>query len=161
MSKINKKRKAAYYIGMGMIIVGFILFVSVFFKAGNIMTNSFNSFASDPFFSGPSSSFIARPVIGMILIISGAIVMSIGEKGAAGSGLILDPDKAREDLKPFNEAKGAMINDVISNIHVVDSLANNLNNKNQHKEIIKIKCRNCNKLNDEDAKYCKECGRHI
>lgn len=162
MSKISRKRKVTYYIGMAMIIVGFILFISVFFKIGSMMTNRFNPIFSDSYVFDTRSSFIARPVIGIILIISGSIVMSIGARGAAGSGLVLDPDKAREDLKPFNEAKGAMINDVISNIDVVDTFTNHLNKQNDiQKEIIKIKCRNCNTLNDEDAKYCKGCGRHI
>ena len=33
-------------------------------------------------------------------------------------------------------------------------------NKDQ-KEIIKIRCRNCGELNDEDAKFCKSCGREM
>ena len=83
--------------------------------------------------------------------------MNIGAKGAAGSGLLLDPDKAREDLKPFNEAKGGMINDVISNIDVVDKIANTY----EKKEVIKIRCRSCESLNDEDAKFCKGCGKEL
>jgi type I restriction-modification system DNA methylase subunit len=31
----------------------------------------------------------------------------------------------------------------------------------QEKEVIKIKCRSCGTLNDEDAKFCKECGKEI
>lgn len=74
-----------------------------------------------------------------------------GARGAAGSGLVLDPDNAREDLKPYNEATGKMINDVISNIDVVDKLSR----QGEEKEIIKIKCRSCGCLNDEDTKFCK------
>jgi hypothetical protein len=93
----------------------------------------------------------------MVLIIVGAIVMNIGARGAAGSGMLLDPDKAREDLKPFNEAKGGMINDVISNIDALD----NVLKPKAEKEVIKIRCRGCSSLNDEDAKFCKSCGREI
>lgn len=82
--------------------------------------------------------------------------MRIGAKGAAGSGLVLDPDKAREDLKPYNEAKGGMINDVISNIDVVDKIITH-----EEKEVIKIKCRECGGLNEEDAKFCKSCGKEL
>jgi len=60
-------------------------------------------------------------------------------------------------LKPFNEAGGKMINDVISNIDVVDKLVK----PKEEKEIIKIKCRSCACLNDEDAKFCKNCGKEI
>ena len=99
----------------------------------------------------------ANSVIGIILIIIGSVVMSIGARGPAGSGLLLDPKKAREDLKPFSEAKGEMINDVISNIDAVDRIVKS----SEAKEVIKIKCRNCGALNDEDAKFCKNCGREL
>ena len=69
----------------------------------------------------------------------------------AGSG------KGKEDLKPFNEAKGGMINDVISNIDVGDRMTRS----DGQREIIKIRCRNCDSLNDEDARFCKSCGREI
>ena len=31
--KISKERKVTYYIGLGMIVLGFILFISTFFEA--------------------------------------------------------------------------------------------------------------------------------
>lgn len=147
MTKISKERKITYYIGIGMMIVGFILFISVFFSTARLMSNPFGG-GFPPF---------GNAVIGMVLIIAGGVIMNIGAKGAAGSGLLLDPDKAREDLKPFNEAKGSMINDTISQIDVVNKLAT----PQKENEVIKIKCRNCGKLNDEDAKFCKECGKII
>ncbi|HOM42842.1 MAG TPA: zinc ribbon domain-containing protein [Bacillota bacterium] len=148
MAKITRERKAAYYIGMGMMGIGFLLFISVFFAAASSM--------NDPFGGGIYSSF-SNAVIGMILMIAGSVVMNIGAKGAAGSGLLLDPDKAREDMKPFNEAKGGMINDVISNIDAIDQITN----FNESKEVIKIKCRGCGGLNDEDARFCKACGKEL
>lgn len=148
MAKISKERKATYYIGMGMMIVGFLLFISVFISTARFM--------EDPFMYERQPSFTS-PIFGMILMMAGTFVMNIGAKGAAGSGLLLDPDKAREDLKPFNEAKGGMINDVVSNIDVIDDIVKS----KDEKEIIKIKCRNCGSLNDEDAKFCKSCGKEI
>ncbi len=136
MSKISKERKITYYIGMAMMVLGFILFISTFFDA---------------------ASFMDAPLIGMLLMIAGAFVMNVGAKGKAGSGLILDPHKAREDLKPFSEAKGGMIEDVISNIDTVDKIIKS----SEEKEVIKIRCRSCKTLNDEDAKYCKKCGKEI
>jgi len=148
MANISKERKVTYYIGIGMIVLGFILFISVFF--------SFASFMNNPFGSSGSPSF-TNSILGMVLMIAGSIVMNIGAKGAAGSGLLLDPNKAREDLRPFNEAKGEMINDVISNIDIVDKITKPL----EGKEIIKIRCRNCECLNDEDSKFCKSCGKEL
>lgn len=144
MAKLSQKRKATYYIGMGIMVLGMILFLSVFLSVFTMMSNP-DSFRIPPF---------GNSIIGFIFIIIGNLIMRIGAKGAAGSGIILDPEQAREDLKPFNEAKGGMINDVISNIDVVDDII-----KSTHeKEIIKIKCRSCGSLNDEDAKFCKGCG---
>jgi hypothetical protein len=96
-------------------------------------------------------------VIGMLLIIGGAVVRGIGAKGAAGSGMILDPEKAREDLEPFNRAKGEMINDVLENVDVIDKIAGG----QKTTEIIKVRCRNCGCLNDEDARFCKSCGKEV
>lgn len=152
MSKISNERKATYYIGMGMMILGFILFISVFFSMAGFMSSP-----SDGVFGMGGGPSFGTPIIGMVLMISGSIVMKIGAKGAAGSGVILDPEKAREDLKPFNEAKGGMINDALSNIDVVDKITN----PKEGKEVVKIRCRSCGSLNDEDAKYCKSCGKEI
>lgn len=149
MSKIPKERKVAYYIGMGMMIVGFLLFISVFFSVASFMSNDNMNFSAGPSFG--------NSIWGMLLFIIGGIVMSIGAKGAAGSGVILDPEKAREDLKPFNEAKGEMLNDVINNIEVVEKFTE----AQEPKEVIKIKCRNCGSLNDEDSKFCKSCGQQL
>lgn len=149
MAKISKQRKAAYYIGIGMMVLGFILFISVFFSAASSMNNPFEINNNPPPF--------LNAVLGMVLMIAGTIVMGIGARGTAGSGLLLDPDKAREDLKPFNEAKGGMINDVLSNIDAV----NKITNPRGEKEVIKIKCRSCGALNDEDAKFCKGCGEKL
>lgn len=147
MAKISKERKTTYYIGIGMMGIGFILFISVFFSAASVM--------NDPF--GGSSPSFSNAVIGMVFMIAGSVVMNIGAKGAAGSGLLLDPDKAREDLKPFSEAKGGMINDVISNIDAIDQMTNS----KEAKEVIKIRCRSCGSLNDEDARFCKTCGKEL
>lgn len=145
-NKISDERKASYYIGMVLIVIGFILFISGFFTFGS----------DDMFVQGPSS-FIAGPLAGMICIMVGSILRGIGEKGTAGSGLILDPEKAREDLKPHNLAKGKMINDAMENIDIVK----NIGKTQEQKEIIKIRCKNCGGLNDEDAKFCKSCGKEI
>lgn len=149
MSKIPNERKATYYVGIGIMILGFILFISVFFSVASFMNNPYMGMSSGPSFT--------PGILGFVLIIVGSAVMNLGAKGAAGSGLILDPDKAREDLKPFNEAKGEMINDVISNIDIIDQIAR----PHEEKQVIKVRCQSCGSLNDEDAKFCKSCGKPI
>jgi len=96
----------------------------------------------------------------MICIIVGSILRIVSAKGAAGSGLILDPEKSREDLKPFSSAQGRIINDVIENIDIVKNMGEK-QNRNEVKEIIRVRCRNCEQLNDEDSRFCKTCGKEI
>lgn len=150
MSKISKERKITYYIGKGIMVIGVILFISVFFSVASFMRDPFRAFSG-------RMPFFLNAIIGMVLMIVGTVISNIGAKGVAGSGLKLDPDEAREDLKPYNEARGKMINDVISNIDAID----NISKPQQPKEVIKIRCRVCNSLNDEDAKFCKNCGAPI
>ncbi|MDF2609596.1 MAG: hypothetical protein K0R92_1070 [Lachnospiraceae bacterium] len=149
MSRISNSRKTLYYIGMIITIIGVILFLSVFFSFANISKSSMNFN-----YQGTTDPSFSNAILGMVLIVIGSIMMNIGAKGAAGSGLILDPEKTREDLRPYNEAKGGMINDVIENIDALDHITT----PHTEKEVIKIKCRNCGILNEEDAKFCKGCG---
>lgn len=150
-NKISNERKALYYIGLGLIVLGAILFLSSFFAVND---------GFDPFYDSGMPSFFKKALIGMICMIVGAVLTNIGAKGAAGSGLILDPDKARDDLKPYTSAAGGMINDVIENIDIVKDRSFNQENK-EIKQIVKIKCRNCGELNDEDASFCKSCGERM
>ncbi len=145
-SKISNQRKVIYYIGIVIIVIGILLSMSSFFVK------------MDTGFSMETPSFFKRGVLGMICMIVGFALTSIGRLGAAGSGLLLDPDKERDDLKPFNESKGRMINDVIENIDIVKNI-NHPSNEKGTIEVIKIKCRECGELNDEDSKFCKKCGK--
>ncbi len=148
MAKLSNQRKVTYYIGMGMTVLGFILFISIFFSVAGMMN-------SDPF-SSPRMPSFSNPIIGMLLMIGGQFLMRLGARGAAGSGILLDPDKAREDFKPYTEAAGGMINDVMENI---DSIHHT--EPSERKEVVRIRCLSCGTLNEEDAKFCKSCGKTI
>ncbi|HAZ37553.1 MAG TPA: hypothetical protein DDX02_01845 [Clostridiaceae bacterium] len=157
--KISSERKAIYYTGMVLVVIGFVLFISTFFTFAAVFRDFGDSHGFGGFGITSKLSFLS-PIIGMVLIIIGSILMTIGRKGAAGSGIILDPEKERDDLKPFSSAKGKMINDVVENIDIVNEVGKKVS-KEDAKEVVKIKCRNCGALNDEDSKYCKSCGREI
>lgn len=135
-NEFPRSRKTLYYFGMILSIIGIILFLSNFVAifTGNIF--NFNPIV---------------PLVGFFMIAIGQIIRIIGAKGIAGSGIILDPEKAREDVKPYSKAMGGVIDDVMSNFDT----------KSANKEIIKIKCRNCGTLNDEDSTYCKSCGEKL
>ena len=166
--QISPERKFIYYLGLGLIALGVILFLSGFISGPLEGMERF----------GETPAFFKRGIFGVGSIIIGLVLTSIGAKGAAGSGLILDPERARNDLKPFNEVKGEMIGDVLDNIGVVTAIVENIkinNEKNLNevqnvntvkevkevKEVIKIKCRKCSTLNDVDSKFCKGCGEEL
>lgn len=149
MSKIPEERKVMYYVGMGIMIIGVILFFSVFVSVGCAV--------NDTFTGEPRMPSFGNAIFGFILIAIGGIIQNIGAKGAAGSGIILDPEQAREDLKPYSEAAGGMLNDVVSNIDVVEKLTK----PQGEQEVIKVRCKSCKSLNDEDAKFCKNCGAEL
>ncbi|MDD2427320.1 MAG: zinc ribbon domain-containing protein [Eubacteriales bacterium] len=134
-------RKVVYYTGLVLTIIGFILFFSGFLSFGSMMANPWD--VAFP---------MIRPIIGFILIFVGAILMQLGKRGLAGSGVILDPQKAREDYKPFTKAIGGMVNDGLEEVDIL---------KRDTDEVIKIRCRECQTLNDEQAKYCDNCGKAL
>lgn len=145
--EISEGRKTAYYIGMVLAIIGAITFGSVF--VSGIM--NFGNFDN---FEARGKSMAARGFGGMALMIAGLIVMSIGARGAAGSGLVLDPKKAREDLEPFTRMAGGMVKDALDEADIKLG-------KSTPEKVIMVKCRKCSELNEEDSKFCQECGQPL
>lgn len=147
MSKeISEERRLAYYLGGGLMVVGLLLFLSVF-VTGALHFGDFSNFEA----RGRSEAM--RAVSGMVLIIVGGIIRGIGARGAAGSGLVLDPKQARQDLEPYSRMTGGMIHDALDEADV------KLGGKPER--VIMIKCRECGKLNEEDSKFCQECGKPL
>jgi len=64
-------------------------------------------------FDAQMSSSAIRAVGGMVLIIAGAVIRGIGVRGLAGSGVILDPKKAREDVEPWARMAGGIVKDAV------------------------------------------------
>lgn len=159
--QISEERKIAYYLGIGLMVIGALLFLSVFISVamsnGNVdcMTNLHsvadlhikNDFASD------ISSYALRSIFGLTLFFIGMIVKNIGARGLAGSGVMLDPEKAREDFEPYSRMAGGMVKDALDEAKVsFDS---------KPEKVVMVKCRGCGKLNPEDAKFCNGCGREL
>lgn len=88
---------------------------------------------------------------GMGLVFVGAVVRAVGAAGLAGSGLVLDPQKAREDLEPYSRMAGGMVKDGLEEVRI--DLG--------PQKVVMIKCPDCAKLNEEDSKFCQECGRRL
>ena len=143
---ISDNRKAAYYIGMVLMVIGGLLFFSVFIT-GAMNFGNFNNFEAN------ARSSMFRAAGGMALLIIGTIVRGIGARGLAGSGVVLDPEKAREELEPYSRMAGGMVKDVLDEADV------KLDGKSER--VIVIKCSDCGKLNEEDSKFCQECGNKM
>ncbi len=144
--QISEERQAAYYVGMALTVLGVLLFVSVFIT-GAMHFGDFSNFASD------SRSSMFRALAGMALIAIGQVIRGIGARGLAGSGVVLDPERAREELEPYSRMAGGMVKDALDEADV------HLGGKTTVEKVVMVKCPACGKLNEEDSKFCQECGR--
>lgn len=144
--QISEKRQTAYYLGMGMMILGGILFASTFVT----FIAKFGDFSN---FEAHVKSQMLRALAGIGLIIAGSFIRGIGARGLAGSGVVLDPAKASEDLEPYSRMAGGMVKDALEET--------GLGQAKTPDTIIKIKCLSCGALNPEDANFCQKCGKPI
>ena len=99
---VSIQRKGLYYTGTVLVLLGFLLFGSVF-VTGSMTWGDFTNFDAN------AKSEMARGIGGMALIIVGSIVKGVGARGAAGSGLLLDPERARKDLEPYARMTGGLL----------------------------------------------------
>ena len=143
---ISDNRKTAYYVGMSLQILGGLLFASTFVT----FLMRFGDFED---FEARTRSEGFRAFAGMAFLMIGSIVRAIGARGLAGSGMILNPEKAREELKPYSRMAGGMVKDLLEEA--------NVNIGSEPAKVIAIKCRSCAGLNQESAKFCQECGAKL
>ncbi len=164
-NQISEGRKTTYYVGMALAVLGGILFACPFLSIVCFMIGMAGS-------SGPSTDFPSFvPVafglgfIGFFLIVGGTMLSRVGRSGLAGSGVILDPEQAREDLKPWNKMAGGMIDDTLSEVKPVQKIVEHLTKEHaappESRNVVKIRCRGCHALNDDDARFCDQCGAEL
>jgi hypothetical protein len=153
-SRIAPERKALYQVGIVISVVGILLFLSTF-------VSFFSHFGEFDDFQARARSMGMRAFAGIVLLMAGGVIGRTAARGAAGSGLILDPDRAREDLKPWNKAAGGMLNDALSEVEVVRKVGERLAGDPAATPQVKVRCRQCQALNDEAAKFCNQCGAAI
>ena len=89
---ISPERKGIYYLGTILIVVGVLLFASVFLS-GVLGFGDCNDFHRSARSEG------LRAFSGVAITVLGGILRRIGTRGLAGSGIIIDPEKAREDIE--------------------------------------------------------------
>lgn len=136
---ISPDRQALYYVGMAIFAFGLVSFLSVFLTFGR----------------GGMSSFMGRGFGGMVFMMVGQFLMRIGSRGWAGSGLVLDPDRARRELGHWEQLGGHTIPGQRSASESLRDLEVPLDPPDPE---IKLRCRNCQMLNEEYANFCSHCG---
>ena len=142
--EVSSNRKTLFYLGSFLIVVGLLTFVSSFFVVAGAMRGSG--------FPGPGD-LMTRSLAGIALIVVGQTVRRVGARGAAGSGMILDPEQARRDLEPFSRQAGGMLGDALDEADL--DLGRS---RGPAAPQIMIRCRECETLNEEGSKFCQECG---
>ena len=141
---ITQKQKTGYYLGMILIGIGIIMFSAPFI---DVLFNGL-----EPNERGLPESFKVA-LVGFVLLAIGNILRSISARGLAGSGLLLAPKQARKDLEPYSRMAGGMIQDALEESGGLTS--------GKAPEKVMIRCQVCKKLNEEDSRFCQECGEPI
>lgn len=144
--EISGERKTAYYVGTGLMVVGGILFASTFVT----FAMSFGDFSN---FESNAQSGMLRAFGGVALLFLGGAIRGVGARGLAGSGVVLDPERARQELEPYSRMAGGMAKDALEEADVKLG--------SRPEKVVMIRCSSCGKLNEEDSKYCQECGTEI
>ena len=155
--EIGAGRKGLYYTGMALVVLGIGLFVVGFVTFAKRGQDAVRTFGRSP---DPVEGWWTG-LVGMGVIVVGGVLMNIGRRGAAGSGLVLDPKRAREDLAPWSRMAGGMADDAIEETRVGRALAERLESPSGGAPLVKVKCRACGALSDEDAKFCDQCGKPL
>ena len=104
--EISTDRKALHTFGMILSAIGLLMFLSTFVT----FLWHFGDFTD---FAGRARSDGFRAFGGIFLLIVGGALMNLARRGAAGSGLKLDPKQAREDLEPWSRMSGGMTKDAL------------------------------------------------
>jgi hypothetical protein len=151
---IPPERKAIYAVGLFLSGIGLLMFLSTFLT----FAMHFGDFSN---FEANARSDAFRAFGGMILLILGGIIATVGARGVAGSGLMLDPVRAREELEPYARASGHLTDAAFSEMHTVREALAGIGGHSQAEPSVKVRCRGCQALNDEHAKFCDQCGAAV
>ncbi len=138
-ARVSAARKALFYGGYVLQAAGALAFVAIFFRIDA---------ASRP--SG-IRSLLLQVVAGFALIFLGGLFRRLGIRGLAGSLLILDPPKARQDLAPWARAAGGMVGDAISAAKEGMEPA----------AASRPRCPHCGAPNERGARYCNQCAGQL
>ncbi|MEX2112609.1 MAG: zinc ribbon domain-containing protein [Pirellulales bacterium] len=148
---ISDSRKVLYYGGMALSVVGLLTFLSLFVMFPNPL-------AGPDGFGNSMQSFAGRGIAGMVMMIAGRALQTAGKRGLAGAGLVLDPQQARKDVEPWSRMAGGIVEDALSEVDLAKHTGQGAHSESA---VVKVRCRNCQALNDEAARFCDQCGKEV
>lgn len=153
-------RKMTYYVGMALSIIGLLMFLSTFFS----FLIHFGDFSD---FTGRARSNGFRAFGGILLMMAGGVVMRAGAQGPFGMGMLLDPERAERDLEPWARMSGRLQDAAFSEMTTVrETIAEAVGEHHEPEGTdpapeIRVRCRSCQALNDEQARFCDQCGAKL
>ena len=160
--QISEERKNWYKIGLVMQITGVCLFTLPFIAILFVIMSAGLNGGFEP------EGIVCVPIafggafIGVALIAGGGVVRGVAARGKAGSGLTRDPEQARKDLEPWSRMGGGVVKDALDEAGVdIGQVSTQFmrGGASQPQKVVMSKCAHCGKLNDEDSKFCQECGK--
>lgn len=149
---ISSERKITFYIGTALMAFGILVFLSSFLIVGAAMLTGRPELGKYMVITGP---------VGMITLMIGGFIRGIGSHGLAGSGLLLDPEQAREDIEPWSRMSGGVIKDTLDEVGLdLGEIANNLTSSSDAELPFDEKLRRLHKLHEDgiltDEEYQQE-----
>ena len=141
---VSPERQGIYTVGMVLQVlagVGFLVCFLGFASDGWQVVTTFGN-------KGDPMQWWVGAVASMVGMIVGGAMRNLAARGVAGSGLVLDPERAREDLEPWARTGGALLRDAVDEAGLGQARS----------QSVKVRCAKCRTLNDEDAKFCDNCG---
>ncbi|MFX1593212.1 MAG: zinc-ribbon domain-containing protein [Promethearchaeota archaeon] len=157
-----RKRRKLKIIGVFSLIIGISLIIAgVFFSIASL--NSMGDFESNNFmiFGGASVGCFFGGGVGIMIALASfsmAYQRSITKYAYEETGMALGTASERA-VDGYGRMIGKGSEAMTRGIRNAGGIKYDVDIK--EKEIIKIKCRACGTLNDEDAKFCDNCGQPI
>lgn len=157
---ISPTRKLAFYSGILLQIVGFLLVFSIFLSVsgnfGQFFPDEIHVFDDPLGLSGIQSPESRQRAVmlkffgSMVCVGAGTLLYRLGARGLAGAGVVLDPHQARADLEPYSRMAGGMVRDALDEAKLPAGVGPT--------QVVMVRCRACGGLSQETARFCQECG---
>lgn len=158
----TRKRRVVSLIGLLMIIIGIILVIVGAYHIGYLSMNFFKlSFDDFSYYSTMGFGFLAP---GMFILIPGLYLVFLANWGKLAQYAYEEGGRAMSKVSDnaingFGRIIGKGSEAMATGIQNAGGVKFDIDTNKE--QVIKIKCRACGTLNDENAKFCDQCGQPI